>query len=300
MLRQVRRPWPAAALLAIGFVTVLGAPALAASPSPTTTLDLVPGPPVGSWTDAADDTGPIASSDFYGSGTSSPPGYVDAYGKGWTSTTVDLEDDLFHYTSFFWATYALGSFKGGAQDDPDRTTFRNVSGFGTGAFEVTYRADADGYTSDWIFFAQGDYMAAVAVWDKGVTGHDALLDQATRQFLMVPEPTTELRNIGYGVIGGAIAIALIVAVMGLSGVVIAVVLVRRQNAASRTEAYAVPYASPSGGAQLSEDHRYWWDGQSWRDTATQVPPGAPISPDGTRWWDGTSWREMPPAGRTPA
>jgi hypothetical protein len=299
MLRRVTRPWAVAALLAITFAAALSAPALAASPSPTATLDLVPGPPAGSWTDLPDDTGPIAASDFYGSGTSSPPGYIDAYGKGWTSTDVDLEDDLFHYTSFFWAAYALGSFKGDAQSDPDRTTFSNISGFGTGAFEVTYPADSDGYASDWIFFAQGDYMAAVAVWDKGVTGHGALLDQTTRQLQMVPEPTSELRNIGYGVLGGILAAALIVAVMGLSGVVIAVVLVRRRSSASRTAAYAVPYR-PSIGSQLSDDRRYWWDGQSWHDTATRVPPGAPISPDGTRWWDGTTWREMPSAGGAPA
>src|SRR5580765_4209456 len=108
MLRRVGRPWPVAALLAIACAAALSTPALAASPSPTATLDLVPGPPAGSWTDAPDDTGPITASDFYGSDTHSPPGYLDAYGKGWTSTEVDLEDNLFHYTSFFWAAYALG------------------------------------------------------------------------------------------------------------------------------------------------------------------------------------------------
>jgi hypothetical protein len=299
MLRRVRRSWPVAALLAIAYAAVLAGPAFAATPQPAATQDLIPAPPGGSWTDSSDDTGPLSIYDFYGSGASTPPGYVDAYGKGWTATDLGLEDDLLHYTSFFWAAYALGTIKGGAQDDPDRKTYSNISGYGTGAFEVTYPADSDGYTSDWIYFARGDYMAAVAVWDKGVSGHEALVDQATRQLQMVPEPTTEIRNIGYGVLGGMLAVVLIVAVMGLSGVVIAVALVRRRNAASRTPAYAVPYG-PSVGAQLSEDRRYWWDGHSWHDTATRIPPGAPISPDGTRWWDGTTWREMPSAGGAPA
>ena len=49
---------------------------------------------------------------------------------------------------------------------------------------------------------------------------------------MVPEPTAELRNIGYGVLGGILAVALIVAVMGALGRRLAVVLVRRHNATS--------------------------------------------------------------------
>ena len=86
----------AAALLAIAVAASLSVPAIAAGPCATDTASLVPGPPVGSWTDSPDETGPITASDFYGSGTTSPPGYVDAYGRGWTATNVDLEDDLFH------------------------------------------------------------------------------------------------------------------------------------------------------------------------------------------------------------
>jgi hypothetical protein len=138
-------------------------------------------------------------------------------------------------------------------------------------------------------------MAAVAVWDSGVTGHEVLVEQATRQLSLVPEPNAELRTIGYGVLGGILAVALIVAVMGASAIVLTVFLVRRHNATWRAPIYAVPYAS-SVSAPLSDDRRYWWDGRSWQDTAARVPPGAPISPDGTRWWDGTAWRDMPSAG----
>jgi hypothetical protein len=86
----------AAALVAIAVAASLSVPAIAAGPRATDTASLVPGPPVGSWTDSPDETGPITASDFYGSGTTSPPGYVDGYGRGWTATNVDLEDDPFH------------------------------------------------------------------------------------------------------------------------------------------------------------------------------------------------------------
>src|SRR6185312_10444081 len=62
MLRPVRLTRPAAAMLAVAFAAAFSAPVLAASPSPTATLDYIPGPPAGSWTDSPDDTGPITPS----------------------------------------------------------------------------------------------------------------------------------------------------------------------------------------------------------------------------------------------
>src|SRR5258707_12866245 len=115
MLRRVRRPWPVATLVAVVFAASLSAPALAASPSPTATLDVVPGPPAGSWTDSPDDTGPIAASDFYGSSSSNPPGFVDAYGRGWRATNANLQDNLFHYTSLFLPADGLGWLRDDAQ-----------------------------------------------------------------------------------------------------------------------------------------------------------------------------------------
>jgi hypothetical protein len=49
--------------------------------------------------------------------------------------------------------------------------------------------------------------------------------------------------------------------------------------------------------RLSEDRRWWWDGEQWQDTTLSVPPRARRSDDGSRWWDGMNWRPVFPSGR---
>lgn len=46
---------------------------------------------------------------------------------------------------------------------------------------------------------------------------------------------------------------------------------------------------------LSDDRRWWWDGQQWREAQELAPPTAPRSPDGAWWWDGAAWRPVPEA-----
>jgi hypothetical protein len=56
-----------------------------------------------------------------------------------------------------------------------------------------------------------------------------------------------------------------------------------------------PGLGQAGLPPLSEDRRWWWDGQQWRDVEEVAPPNAPRSPDGAWWWDGTAWRAVPEA-----
>jgi hypothetical protein len=49
--------------------------------------------------------------------------------------------------------------------------------------------------------------------------------------------------------------------------------------------------------RLSDDRRWWWDGEQWQDSALSVPPGARRSDDGQRWWDGEIWRPVPTSER---
>jgi hypothetical protein len=296
MLRHARGRWPIAALLSIAVAAVLSSPAMAASPSPAATSDLVAGPPSGSWTDSKY-TGPITVNDVYGSPTASAPGFKDAYRKHWDQTEASLVDDVVHYTSVFWAAYALASFRSSAQKD-EHTSYKTLSQFGAGAFEVTYPADSTGYKWDQIYFAEGDYLATVSMAATSDIARNVLLDQTSRQFALMPIAAAEFSSIGYGVLGGTLVVVLILVVMAAS-VVLVVIFARRRSATARVGMFAIPYGVPAiapAAAHLSDDRRYWWDGQAWQNTAVRIPPWAPISPEGTQWWDGAACRPMPSSG----
>lgn len=201
ILRPVRPKLLFAVLLSIAIAAALNAPASAASPSTTATSDLIPGPPPGSWTVSTDYTGPMTVKDFYGSPSASAPGFSDGYRKAWYQPEVDVDDEVAHYNSVVFALHALSSFEVGAQTDPTATSFRSISGFGDGAFEVTYPANTEGYKWDEIYFAIGDYVAWVSLGAPGAIGRGVLLDQSSRQFASLPAATAELTATSYLISG---------------------------------------------------------------------------------------------------
>jgi hypothetical protein len=51
----------------------------------------------------------------------------------------------------------------------------------------------------------------------------------------------------------------------------------------------------TGLVTLSPNRRHWFDGQAWRPTAEEAPPGCPVSDDGCSWWDGQQWLSRRPS-----
>jgi hypothetical protein len=235
--------------------------------------------------------------DIYGSSTAPAPGFSGAYSKSWYQPEVEVDDVVMDYNSVFGALYALSTFKVDAQNDTGTTSFRSLSGFGYGAFEVTYPADTSSYRWDEIYFALGDHVAWVSLGATGAIARDVLLDQSRRQLANLPAATAEVSSIRTGILATALGVAVVISIA--VAILLLVLLPRGGPADGGVGLFAAPPGLATDaprGADLSHDRRHWWDGQAWQDTAVLIPPWAQISPDGTRWWDGAGWRPMPSAG----
>jgi hypothetical protein len=276
-----------ALVLALVLAAVLSVPAQAASAS--STADLVPGPPTGTWQAEDAQTGSLTAADLYGSSASSVNGFGDAYRRVWSGTDQVLLDRVEHFTSVFWAAFRYGESSGAASGNASHASYKTIPSFSPQAYETTDAADAQGFLADTIVFTKGDYLAVVELAAKVSTLHEVLLDQATRQLARLPLPTQEYQSLGYGILlgGGALLIVVLAVMVG-----IVVLMTRRRR--PPVAAFAGVPAAPAPGVPLSPDGRFWWDGQAWQDTALSIPPGSPRSPDGSLWWDGARWRPAPP------
>ncbi len=277
-------------MLAAGLVSLLAIglnafPSTAAAP----TSDLIPGPPPGSWEVYPDDTRDVSASEIRGGGATSTSGFSDAYQKAWTQPGQGLVDRLEHYTSTLWAAFHFGGSEGAAKSNKRHSSYRTIKGFGNGAYEVTDPLDSRGFFVDTFVFTQGDYLAIIALAAQNAGPDQSVLeDQAKRQLDLIPVPIGEYQAIGGGVVMSAVIVFGALALVAAVAVAIALILVRRRG---RRPAYI---AGVPPGLMLSGDRRYWWDGQTWQDTATRVPPGVHVSADRTQWWDGVAWRSAPP------
>ncbi len=205
--------------------------------------------------------GALTEKDIYGDKAGSIKGFVDAYVKVWgQAPDQGMADRLERYSSFFSAAYRLGQAQAADKRDTTHSSFRTVPGYGSGAYEVTLPADANGDSSDVLVFAKGDYVAAVSVVrHNGTPDHTALTTQADSQLATLPLPTGEVNAISSG-IGTAVLIAVGIALVAAAivGVVLLVVLRR------------APRRAAAGRVTYSPDGHYWWDGTAWRPV--QPPP----------------------------
>ena len=277
-------------LFAAGLASALAAVAMSVGAlAATSTSDLIPGPPDGSWSVNVKGTRAMTAADLYGASASSVKGFVDSYEKTWSQPDKRLYDVLEHFSSFFWAAFRLGESKGAAQKNKAHSSYSSVSGFGTAAYEVTNPADGQGFRTDTLVFTQGDYVAVVTLAAQWATpDHSVLMDQAYRQLSLIPLPIAEYNSIGsgvlttFGLIGAFIALNVIV-----GGAIVVIVLARRRGRRAAAASLA------PAGLHLSPDRRHWWDGRHWIDTSYQSPPSAHRSADGAFWWDGATWRSVP-------
>lgn len=283
MLRGMR--WlrlPAAACIAVSLAAV-PAPLMAA----TATSDLMAGPPSGDW-QVDPQTGPMTKDAIYGADAAKVDQFVDAYRSVWTAQTPRriMADRLEHYSSTVWAAFRYGQSHGASLKNKQHSSVNDVSGFGPNAYEVTDPVDANGFLRDSIIFQQGDYLAVISLYDMTQPDHAMLLDQAKRQFDLVPLPVAEYNAIGHGIVVTIIVVVLaVLAIAIIAGAIVLIVTQRRRG----------PQLQPAAALRMSPDRTYWWDGRSWQDASRRMPAGAQLSPDGMYWWDGVSWRLRPPS-----
>jgi len=251
----------------LAVAVLLAALALAASSraalTDSPTAGLIPNPSSSSWQLDQDSSGPLTASDIYGAQAGSVKGFLDAYEKVWTQPGQVLTDRLLRFSSSLWSAFRFGASEGAARKNKAHSSYRTVSGFGNGAYEVTNPPDDLGFKQDIFVFTQGDYVAAIFIAAKNDTpDHSVLMDQAGRQLDQIPIPVSEYNSIGrvaQNVITGASLLFLVMAIVTLA-VIFYVIGNRpwRKDPAQRLAA-----------TQLSPDGRYWWDGTTWRP----VPPG---------------------------
>jgi hypothetical protein len=251
------------------------------------TADLVPGPPGGSWQVFAEGTGPRTKDELYGSKANTVSGFVDAYDKSWSHEPSEgLVDLLERFSSVFWASLRLSESRTAAKKNKSHNSFTDVTGLGTGAYEVTDPADAEGFLTDTIVMTKGDYVSVIELGAKSRPDHATLMDQARRQVALIPIPKGEYSAIGQGIISGVLWVAIGAGVLTIIvGAIVMIIVLRRRRPVPQ------PAFAP---VSFSPDRRYWWDGMSWQDTAARMPPGVQMSLTGTHWWDGISWRPRPP------
>ncbi len=271
----------------VGVACLLLAAQIAPVSAADLTADLIPAPPDGSWQVFAEGTGPKTKDELYGSKASTVSGFVDAYDKSWSHEPSEgLIDRLERFSSVFWASVRLSESRTAARDNKSHSSFKDVSGLGTAAYEVTDPADSQGYLADTIVMTQGDYVSVIALASKSQPDHATLMDQAQRQVALIPIPKAEYNAVGQGIVSGMVWVAIGAGVLTIIVAAIVIMVVLRRRRPMLRPAFAP--------VSLSPDRRYWWDGMSWQDTGARMPPGVPLSPDGTHWWDGVSWRPRPP------
>ena len=292
------------AIAAVGFAPG----AAAATPSPSVDLSTMLIAPTGAYQESqsARQSGPMTAADYAGTDSLvldelKRDGYVQGYVRTWVAPDrkhVVVEEVIAfggHRDAVNWLT----TFKGRSAS---QYLVRPITADGVDTYFGAHYAEPSQplYFDLGVFLKGNDFFGVTALSEADDLG-DLETTQARRQFDAAPAysispnqwPENASRSsftltayaVPLAIGGSAVLVALV-----LMALMVVVVLARRRP----TPVASVAPAAAEG-PLMSEDGRYWWDGQAWHDATKAVPPDAMRSADGYYWWDSRTWRPMPPA-----
>ena len=297
----------------------------AASPSPslTTSLDkVIAGPPTGySELTTASLHGEFTAHDWAVNASGASPtetentlnrfGFVDGYGKEWSSATARraLIEAVMAFNGGSGAKKALTALE--ATDKADTNYKHSDTITGIDPYYGAHFTSSGAFEDEFVFVKGNDLFLVIVAGAKDDVLTPAT-DQSRKQYDSAPADTIPSSKWpenassgggGGGLLGAGIAVGFLVVI----AVLIAVFVMSRRRrtmtpAVAGMGGYAVaggPAAGAPGAVQLSPDGKFWWDGQAWKDASVEAPPLAQRSSDGSLWWDGTNWHPIPQGSQAP-
>lgn len=254
-----------------------------------------------------DHDGPMSAAQYAGSDAQAlsqlhHDGFITGYVRTWL--------DQAHQHLMIEAVVAFGGHRDAVSwlatvkaNSADEFYVRPIVADGVDSFFGRHYADpTQPIYSDVGVFLKGNDFFFVGLSSQADDLDGSAATQAKRQFDAAPaysiSPSLWPENAMRGPLG--LNAATVPLAVGSGGVLITGILLMLLAfavlARSRGRLAAPPLATAGRPAvHMSEDGRYWWDGESWRDTSSEAPPDALRSADGFYWWDTRTWRRVPPA-----
>lgn len=292
--------------LAAVVLVAFAAPATAASPSPSPALSTVLIAPGGSYAESTNpqDDGPLDPATYAGSDSLllaelQRDHWVQGYVRTWTDQKHLVVEEIVAFDGHRDAVKWLATFK---SESTSQYLVRPLTADGVDSYFGGHYANPSKplYLDEGVFLKGNDFFSVSAFSQADDLG-DVATTQAKRQFDAAPaysiSPNQWPENAGRSSLnlsavvlplaigGGAFLVLLVVGAL-----VVVVVATRRRP----PQLVAAPATAAAEGPLMSQDGRYWWDGQAWRDAAKEAPPDALRSADGYYWWDSRTWRPLPP------
>src|SRR5690348_78914 len=284
----------------------------AAQPTPSPALSSVLIAPTGTYAESQNpqDDGPVTADDYANSDSLildelKKDHWVQGYARTWVAQDQKhlVVEEVVAFGGHRDAVNWMTTFK---SMSASQYLVRPITADGVDTFFGNHYAEPSRplYLDQGAFLKGNDFFTVSALSQADDLG-DVATKQAKRQFDAAPaysiapnqwpeNAKSNSFNFSAAVMPVAIGGGVVLVVLILAALVVVVVVTRRRPL---QPALATAGGAPAAaeGPLMSEDGRYWWDGQAWRDATKEVPPDALRSGDGYYWWDSRTWRPMPPA-----